>query len=233
MQNIDIIKLAGVEIKVEPWAWDYAIDNRRAIEQHFVGLQHQRPALWNGRVLLLHRWSVDRGVMRGCCFETDYASLTAWRDWDFPDPAVHNFFAAAALRTADGAYLVGEMAASTAGAGQLYFPCGTPEPSDVADRDRVDVAANLARELREETGLHLEEFEFEPGWTMVRDRGYVALIKEIAVADDADTLRSRIMRYLAAETDPELSAIYVLRGPTDVDGRIPRHVTRFLETRWA
>ena len=42
-----------------------------------------------------------------------------------------NFFVAAALRAADGAYLVGEMASDTAAAALLYFPCGTPEPDDI------------------------------------------------------------------------------------------------------
>ncbi len=50
------------------------------------------------------------------------------------DAGVFNVFAAAALRAADGAYLLGEMAPSTAAAGQLYFPCGTPDPEDITAR---------------------------------------------------------------------------------------------------
>lgn len=232
MQNIDVVKLKSVEIKIEPWAWDYAINNRNAIDQHFVCLLRQRSALWNGRVLLLHRCAVNDGVMIGSCFETDYASLIAWRDWGFPDSSIYNFFAAAALRTADGAYLVGEMAQHTAGAGQLYFPCGTPEPSDVTDGHWVDVGGNLSRELREETGLNIEEFDIEPGWTMVRDRGFVALIKQVVVPQNAEALRNRIMRYLAAETDPELSNIHIIRSRTDLDSRMPHHVLKFLEMQW-
>jgi len=228
---MDVVKLTHIDLKVEPWAWDYAINNREAIDQHFVSLQQERSALWNGRVLLLHRWLIDNGAIRGSCFETDYASLLAWRDWDFPDPSVYNFFAAVALRTADDAYLVGEMAPYTAGAGQLYFPCGTPEPSDAND-DCVDLSANLSREFLEETGLHIEDFSHEPGWTMVRDRGLIALVKQISSPHDAEEVRGRIRQHLATETDPELSDIHVLRGPADLDSRISRHVLKFLATRW-
>jgi hypothetical protein len=55
------------------------------------------------------------------CFETDYASFIAWRNWNCSDPTVDNFFAVAALWAADGAYLIGEMGPYTAGAGRLYF----------------------------------------------------------------------------------------------------------------
>ena len=103
-----------------------AVRRRRSaeIDRYFAEMQSQRSHLWNGRVLLLDRYAIADGVLRGACFETDYASFMAWRDWEFPDPCVYNFFAAAVLRAADGGYLVGEMASSTAGAGTDIFRAG-------------------------------------------------------------------------------------------------------------
>ena len=84
-----------------------AVDSAHAraddIAQHFAARQRELPALWNGRVLLLHRFTVENGVLHGASFETDYASFLAWRDWGCPDAGVHNVFAAAALQAADGA----------------------------------------------------------------------------------------------------------------------------------
>jgi 8-oxo-dGTP pyrophosphatase MutT (NUDIX family) len=183
-------------------------------------------------VLLMHRSVIEDGVLRGGCFETDYASLCAWRDWAQPDGDVHNFFAAAALRSADGAYLVGEMAPNTAAAGLAYFPCGTPEPDDIDARGRFDLCGNLRRELQEETGLSIDELDCEPGWSLVRDRGFVGFLKRVTAAEDAGALRSRIRRYLETESQPEFSDIHILRGPADLDTRIPGFVVAFLDAMW-
>ena len=159
----EIVHLDRVEISTEPWYWEFATVCRSEIDKYFACLQSKRSGVWNGRVLLLRRYLLRDNVFYGSCFETDYASFITWHDWGFPDQTVYNFFAAAALRTADGAYLMGEMSPSTAGAGQLVFPCGTPDPSDVNDVGTFDLTSHLSRELREETGIDVEEIYAEPG----------------------------------------------------------------------
>jgi 8-oxo-dGTP pyrophosphatase MutT (NUDIX family) len=195
-------------------------------------LQRERAGVWNGRVLLLNRYAIGGGVLRGTCFETEYANLCAWRDWGLPDTTVYNVFAAAALRSADGAYLIGEMAPDTAAAGSLYFPCGTPEPADIDGAGALDLADNLQRELTEETGLGIDELEAAPGWSVVIDRCYIALLKRLTARENADELRSRIMRYLNSEQKPEFVDIRIVRGADDLDERMPNFVVAFLERVW-
>jgi hypothetical protein len=222
-----------VEITVESWSWAFADDRRDDIARHFARIQANRSGVWNGRVLLLNRCAVRGGVLRGACFETDFASLCAWRDWNFPDAGVYNIFAAAALRAADGAYLLGEMAPSTANAGMLYFPCGTPEPGDVRAGAELDLEGNLQRELLEETGIEIAELAAEPGWTMVRDGCYLALLKRLTARQNADEFRARIMRYIASEEQPEFTNVHIVRGPAHFDPRMPRFVTTFLSDIWS
>ncbi len=233
MPDIEIGTLDRADIRFEHWAWPFDVDSRGKIDDHFGKLRRERPGVWNGRVLLLNRIEIGERVLRGTCFETDYASFCAWRDWGLPDTGVFNVFAAAAVLTADGAYLVGEMAPDTAAAGKLYFPCGTPEPSDLDSDGRLDLAGNVRRELLEETGIAPAELAADPGWSLVHDGGYIALLKTLKARQSAERLRDRIMRHIEGEERPELVDIRILRSPADFDRAMPRFVTAFLTHCWS
>jgi hypothetical protein len=87
--------------------------------------------------------------------------------------------------------------------------------------------------LREETGLNIEELIAGPRWTLIHDRGLMAFMKRITSRQSADELRGRILRHLPTERQPELSDIYVVRGRSQLDSRMPPFVTKFLEAAWA
>ncbi len=235
--GLEIADLDDVQVELqvacEPrWTWPFAAENSDAIATHFAARQRERRGMWNGRVLLLNAYAIRGRAFTGRCFETDYASFDAWRLWDFPDRLVYNFFAAAALRSADGAYLVGEMASYTANAGSLYFPCGTPEPADVGPGGSLDLADNLGRELLEETGIAIGELAAAPGWTMVRDRCYLGLLKGLDAAQDAVSLRERMLAHNAREARPEFADVHIVRGPQDLRPAMPRFLVAFLERVW-
>jgi 8-oxo-dGTP pyrophosphatase MutT (NUDIX family) len=230
--KIEIYPIDRVEIAVEAWPWEFARARRDEIDRSFVERQREGPTLWNGRVLLLHRYAVRDGVLQGACFETDYASFLAWRDWGFPDANVFNIFAAAALQSADGAFLVGEMGPSTASAGLVYFPCGTPDPEDITPHGALDLAGSVSRELLEETGLDIAELAAEPGWTMVHDRGFMALMKRLRARENAEEFRARIEANLVKQAGPEFCDIHIVRGRADLDYRMPRFVVAYLEEAW-
>jgi 8-oxo-dGTP pyrophosphatase MutT (NUDIX family) len=232
LPDIEIVEVDRIEFAVEPWSWEFAIARRTEIDRFFADLQRQRAHLWNGRVMMLRRYEVRDRVLHGSCFETDYASFVAWREWGFPDPAVCNIFPASALRAADGGFLVGEMAPSTAGAGQLCFPGGTPDLDDVLEGGALDVERNLRRELMEETGLDLGQLVAEPGWTMVHDRGFFALMKRVRADVGAEELRSRVLRHLAKDSHPEFVAIKILRGPADLESRMRDYLRAYIEYEW-
>jgi hypothetical protein len=229
---LEIVPVERVEITVAPWQWEFALKRRAEIDAHFAARKERQPALWNGRVLLLRDYRIENGSLSGSSFETDFASFVAWRDWNFPDPDVFNVFAMAAVCSADGGYLLGEMGDHTASAGFLYFPCGTPDPKDVAG-GMLDLAGSAARELFEETGINIATLSARPGWSLVREGNFIALIKSFASAENAQDLRARVMRYLASGAHAELSDIRVVRDRGDLTAQIPRFVITFLEGVWS
>ena len=219
-----------LDLSFAPKPWDFAIERRGEIDAFFARLRQEKPAIWNGRVLMLHHQMVTGGVLRGEYLETDYASFAAWRQWGRPAAKVHDCFSAAAILAADGAFLLGVMGPHTFNGGKIYFPCGTPDPKDIVG-DKVDLELSVRRELHEETGLSVAEFASEPGWTMVTDGPLIAQIKVLHSGEDSVALRKRVMLHLASEQHPELADIRIIRKHKDLDPAMPRFVTAFLESR--
>ncbi len=232
MSDIAVFPVERLALRLEPQPWAFAVERRAEIDAFFAAARREKPALWNGRVLLMHRQRLSGGVFEGAFLETDYASFAAWIAWGRPHAGVHDCFGAAAVATADGALLLGVMGPHTLNAGKIYFPCGTPDPSDCADGE-VDLAGSLRRELKEETGLDAARLDAEPGWTAVVDGALIAQIKLMRSRETARDLEARVRGHLARDTQPELADIRLVRGPADFDPAMPRYVTAFLGHHFA
>jgi hypothetical protein len=229
--NLAVVAIERLDLRFTPRAWRFADERRAEIDAHFVSLQRAKPALFNGRVLLMHRHAIADGVLQGDYLETDFASFIAWRDWGFPDPEMRNCFALGGLRGSDGGFVLGVMGAHTASAGRIYFPGGTPDPSDVFD-GRVDLDASVRREVEEETGLVPDALTIAPGWTAVLAGSRIALIKVMQARESAAALCDRIDHNLASETTPELDGLHVVRSLADVDQRMPAFNAAFFLQLW-
>lgn len=227
MDDIAIFPVTSLDLSVDASPWRFETERRAEIDAHFEKARVERPNLWNGRIFLMSRWALDGDTLRGAYKETDFACLLAWRDFGFPDRTMFNCFGMAALRSADGAYLLGEMAASTANAGRIYFPAGTPDRADIAD-GKIDLAGNVVRELTEETGLMARDVEIGDNWTCVHVGQRLALMREMCARENADVLRARILDHLPNDPHQELSDIHIVRGPADVDPqRMPPWITGY------
>jgi 8-oxo-dGTP pyrophosphatase MutT (NUDIX family) len=228
-----IFEIAELELAFKPARWSFAETQASGIAAYWARIRKSKPTLFNGRVLLLRRAALearaDGGLkMSGAYFETDYADFLAWRDFGHPGDRVDNCFSMAALRAADGAFLLGEMAPHTYNAGQIYFPAGTPDPTDVVD-GKVDLEASVRRELLEEAGINASEAAVAPGWTVVFTPYTIACMKLMTLALPATDAKARIDDYLAQDPHSELSRMHVVGGSLDIDrARVPPFVVAFL-----
>jgi hypothetical protein len=232
MTEITIVPVERLELALAPRPWPFEHERRAEIAAHFDALRRSNPGLWNGRVLMLHQHEIRAAVFHGAYFETDFASMLAWRQWDAPDPRVKNCFAMGALRGSDGGFVLGVMGAHTSNAGRIYFPAGLPDLNDV-DGSRVDLVRNVMREVGEETGLTPDDFEAEPGWITVLAGSRIAQVKTLKARATAAVLRARILAHLAREAQPELADVRIVRGPADFDPMMPPFVTAFLAHAWS
>src|SRR6202051_4141970 len=214
-----IHRVTQLDLSVQPWSWRFAEARRADIDAHFADQQREKPGIWNGRVLLGRDPDFTEGRFSAQYFEADFASFLAWRDWGFPDKEVFNGFGMGALRCADGAFVLGEMGQHTANAGQIYFPAGTPDRDDLRD-GTVDIAGSVVREIEEETGLTSADYRPGGHWDCVVTGATIAMIRILNVDLSGEAMRARIEANLARQHQPELAAIHLVRGASDLTAAI-------------
>jgi hypothetical protein len=227
-----IVPVDRLDVVFSPFRWPFAETRCGDIAAHFEARRQATPQLWNGRVLLMRDFAIADGALRGQYFETGFADFLAWRDWNFPDPAIVNCFAMGALQASDGAFLLGVMSATTANPGRIYFAAGTPDCDDLRG-GTVDLTGNVLREIGEETGLDAADLKMAPGWQAVVDLPRVALMKPVALPFPAAEARERMLQHLAREEEPELSDVRIVRSAADLDPAMPPFVTAYLKAAWA
>lgn len=229
VENSTIIRLSRIDARIEPYDWVFVRENAALIAAHWAEISADKPAMFNGRVMLQHHAGLRDDVFEASYFETDYAAFLTWRDLGHPGPIVRNGFAMAALRANDGAFLCGKMGDHTANAGKVYFAAGTPDRDDARPDGTLDLAGSVTRELGEETGLRVEELTVGEGWTALIEQGRIAFMREVRIdlpADEARALMLERMKHLAEE---ELSDVVIVRDLTDSEKHdMPPFMRRYL-----
>ncbi|QAY95981.1 NUDIX hydrolase [Methylovirgula ligni] len=223
MSTARIAEIATIDIRLSTAPWNFTTERAAEIEANWQSRLRDNPALYNGKILLTDKIALSTAPatarLEGACFVAEYKAFQAWRDFGWPGE-VKNLFAMAALRSADGAYLLGEMAPWTANAGQIYFPCGTPDLDDLAG-ERLDLEGSMWRELREETGFTDTDFAEAPGWSVVFDGALIACMKRLQSPLPAADLLARASAFLARDKNPELVRLVPVFGAADIGAGVP------------
>ena len=171
----DVIQIDGYDVPLSGEAWAWAGDNAAAIKRFWARAHAEKPAMFNGDVLVLSDHAIGNGILTGCALTTDFASFLYWKDKGLPlDAGVRNVFGCAVVRSGDGHLLFGHMAPHTAGSGRVYPMAGTPDPSD-ASEGKLDLEGSIVRELKEESGLDAADATRSPGYLLVEDGGMCSL----------------------------------------------------------
>jgi 8-oxo-dGTP pyrophosphatase MutT (NUDIX family) len=224
----EIAEIEELDCRYEPREWAFAVERRSEIGAHWARLVARSPAMFNGRVLVMHRRALHGTSFSGGFMDTDYASFLAWRDFGHPDNTVTNCFAMGALTSREGHYLLGIMGPHTANPGMIYFPAGTPDPNDIVG-DKVDLSRSVLREFHEETGLDPGDVVVDSSWTMVAVPPRVALMRRLRSDLPSAELKACIEQNLARQDSPELAGIHVVAGRPDLSDAMPAFQRAYLE----
>lgn len=220
--TVERLAASALVFRDEPPAFVAA--QRTMIKDHWSRSVAAKPALFDGTVLIAEALTVDAGRLAATLRPIPFSAFLAWRDWGYPVEGLTHLSAAVAIVAADGAVLLGTMGAHTANAGRTYLVGGTPDLTDVAADGTVDLVATAARELLEETGLSATGPVAEA--LIVRDHPRAVVVAVHRFPVGGEDLAGQIRGFLAADLEPELADVVVVRSLADVDPRAVPATTR-------
>lgn len=197
--------------------WGFAAEHIDLIEAHWTAALARQPKLFNGRVLVMAEGGIAGKHLTGRLIEVDFKAFLAWRSHVHLEPATRDCFGSGIVISADGAVLLGRQSKGNMNEGLAYPPGGLIDPRDIASDGRISIAASIARELAEETGLGPAEAPAEPGVLVVAHGHKIALGVLHRSPLSAAALGERIRAHIASDPEPELADVVFVATRAEAD----------------
>ncbi|MBO6637299.1 MAG: NUDIX hydrolase [Roseitalea sp.] len=210
-----LVRLDSTQLTVTEAPLAFAGRHADAIADHWTRWVAAQPRLWNGPQFLFTDVQVRDGVLHGTAHRTDYAAFLYWRDHRRDGSAVHITGSSLPV-TADGAIVAARMADHTANAGQVYFPAGSLDPGDVCD-GRIDITANIRREMAEETGLAPPLADFDAAMMAATGDHAWHVARRCRLAMSFAECAARVHAHQRATGEDEVAGLVAIRVPEDAD----------------
>jgi hypothetical protein len=81
-----VVPITGLDLRLSDRGWDFAQAERRRIDAHWARVKAEKPALWNGEVLLCREAHVAGGVLSARFMAADMPALSPGGIGDGPIP---------------------------------------------------------------------------------------------------------------------------------------------------
>jgi len=184
--------------------------HQAAIEENWQAEVAQNPHLFNGRMVLQRSLSITDGRIVGEAHEIPYSALLWWRKQPDPAGAFHLFGFAVPI-SSDGAIIAVRMNKHTANAGQVYCAAGSLDLSDIVD-SKIDLFANMRREVLEETGLDLDAAKADPEFFATHANHRVVVFRFFRFAMTADEMLKHIEAHMPHDEEQEIAEALAVRS---------------------
>lgn len=196
--------IKGIDIAVEEGNVPELARYEAEIAANWQAEVAANPHLFNGRLLTLHAVSLEDGFVRARAKVIPYAYHLWWRRQSVPPPTCHSF-AMAIIVSSDNEIIAIRMSQTTANAGKVYCASGSLEEEDIFD-GRVDIDANMAREVAEETGLKLSELSAGPDYFCAHSRQCIMFYRFFRSSLDSSALIALIQAHMRQDEEKEIDA---------------------------
>lgn len=226
-----VIPIDEVDVRLDPGPHPFEREHAQEIEENWKVEIAANPALYNGRMLLHSELAVRGRRVVGKCNMVNYATLLYWRRYR-DTPIAEHAYADAALVSSDNALVVIRMGPHTASPGRVIFAAGSFEQEDVVD-GRVDIDANMAREVGEETGIDISAMRRDAGYVLFSVDGGTAIIRRYWLEDTAEESARKIEAFVASQAEPEIVGPVIIRKGEALPEDSAPHLIAFAEWHFA
>lgn len=206
-----LFPVEGVRLRVLDGAHPFHLENRAAAEANWQAEIAANPALYDGRMVFQHRLSLSEGVVEGEGYVVPYSTFLLWRRQPLGQGGFH-VFAFPVIASADGALIAVRMGAHTANAGLVYCAAGSLDPHDIVD-GQCDIAGNMVREVREETGLDLGEAATDGRFFASYARRRLTIARLYRFDLPAGAILDRIAAHMEVDEEKEIAGAVAIRSP--------------------
>lgn len=210
-------------------AWDFARSQADQIDAHWKLRVAANPAFFNGRIYMLADYRITGDTLAGELMEVEFKQFLYWKENGFPDKAVFDVFGSGLIRSREGAVLLGRQRSGNLNEGWVYLPGGFIDPRDADADGRIDIRASVLREVQEETGLGPDQLTVRDGFLVTTIGQQLSIAVDLISKDDAPSLRARVMRALAGDSDCELDWVVTVTTPQDLANlKVPAYAETLL-----
>lgn len=224
----EVVRITRCDLRVSDEIWQRPLTHRAEIDRHWAEQTADNPKIFNGPIFLMRSHTLAGGTLAGRFVRTDFKTYLYWRDLGMPDWGVTDAFGSALIRSAEGHVLLGRQSEGHVNAGLAYPPGGFIDARDVAADGSIDLVAAIGRELAEETGLDPAALARAPGFIATFSGPQISIAAEFRSPLGAAALEVEILAHIAAETDPELAGVVVVRSASDLGAIATPHHTHLL-----
>ena len=222
-----ILPVDEVDVRLVAEPHPFERDNAEAIAANWAMEKAERPALFDGIVVLLSELAYRDSRLVGRCHAVRFSTFMLWRKLK-PVTSAEHAFAHAMLISSDNALVAIRMGSHTANAGKVYFAAGSFEPEDFRE-GLVDLDYNMLREVREETGLDLGTASREQRCHALSVESGTVIVRCFRAAETADELAERIRAFVATDPEPEIEGPVIIRGMRDLPEGLMPHMHSLVE----
>ena len=205
-----LVPIASARIRVSPDPHPVYLARRAEIEANWQEEVARNPHLYNGALILLRRLSLSGDRIEATGHEVPYATHLWWRRQPERMGAFHAFSWAVPI-SSDGALIAIRMGPATANPGLVYCAAGSLEPEDVFQGE-VDLKANMAREVREETGLDLAEARADEGAFAALRNNRLMMCRLYRFPYTAEEIIARVRTHMVADHEQEIDDVIAIRN---------------------
>ncbi|MDR6818440.1 8-oxo-dGTP pyrophosphatase MutT (NUDIX family) [Neorhizobium sp. 2083] len=205
-----VFEVEAFDLSVLPGPHPLYAAHQSEIEANWELEAAANPHLFNGQMVLQNRLSFRDGVIVGEAHVIPYSTLLWWRKQRDPAGAFH-LFGFAVLVSSDGAIIAVRMSERTANPGQVYCAAGSLDLLDIVD-GKLDLQANMRREVLEETGLDLDEARVEPQFFASHSGHRVVGFRFYRFDLAAEQMLARIAAHMVHDEEKEIAGAVAIRS---------------------